>query len=298
MIMTYIFNFYSPLKNNIIYKYIMDESICKCIDFLPTNKHIPKNAFCGKKILIVGGTSGMGYEAGIMFSNLGASVVMTTRHKKCNNTIHGIKLIELDITSIDSIKQVVKKIKCVDILIANGGIFTGGRATDFSDVEMMKAFYAGGAGHINLIKEYLHQHPTHPTIICANIGDWVLKQPDCTTTPIDVNIGRLYYIMGKTCLYKFIVGFNAESKQKYPNVIVGFIATENAKTNFAKNSEYVNKCSHFTKKIKDEQEKIVENGMDPSIAGMAYVEYCYNHIQGNGKIGYYVKNPNNYLSQD
>lgn len=49
---------------------------------LPTGCNIPPKYFAGKRVLVIGATSGFGLEAAKLFKQYGASVVGTSRHPK------------------------------------------------------------------------------------------------------------------------------------------------------------------------------------------------------------------------
>ena len=72
--------------------------------------------FKKKNILIVGGSSGIGYHAAVLFSNLGGNVIITCKKNnslesfKKNNIDKKITIEQLDLTNEISIETLTKKI--------------------------------------------------------------------------------------------------------------------------------------------------------------------------------------------
>lgn len=90
--------------------------------------------FNGKTVLVTGASSGIGWEASLLFAEQGASVIGIARRKDLLESLHEkiiknngkITVIKCDITNqqqVDqAIQQVLNKIKCPDILVNNAGI--------------------------------------------------------------------------------------------------------------------------------------------------------------------------------
>ncbi len=99
--------------------------------------------FSGKKVLITGGVSGIGFETAKLFTELGATVTVTCKSKsnfeKFKKKIEkiGIKVEKLDLTNEISIEHLSSKINKLDILINNAVHLKGGieyRIENFADV--------------------------------------------------------------------------------------------------------------------------------------------------------------------
>ena len=99
--------------------------------------------FRKKNILIVGGSSGIGYEAAILFAKLGGNVIVTSKKNKSledfskKNNIEKIKIMQLDVTNEISIERLTDNITSLDILVNCAAIVKGGveyRIENFSDV--------------------------------------------------------------------------------------------------------------------------------------------------------------------
>jgi len=81
-------------------------------------------SLANKKILITGASSGIGKATAILFSNLGAGVIITARNSKMlEETFSQLKphanhrQIIADLTSVDDIKKLVTEIDSIDGLV-------------------------------------------------------------------------------------------------------------------------------------------------------------------------------------
>lgn len=95
----------------------------------------------GKRVLITGGTSGIGYAIADKFLSEGASVVITGRNnerldeavKKLEGNVHPLIWDVTDLSIVDDkIKETVKLLGGLDILINNAGIYS---STPFDRVD-------------------------------------------------------------------------------------------------------------------------------------------------------------------
>ena len=254
---------------------------------------IPKNTFQDYKVLVNGGSTGISRSTCKMFKKLGAKVTATTRNLHKYKKITGITFLQCNIKNVKQIYELLEDVGQVDIIICNGGNFTGGRVSNFSPKNITDSINAAGGGYISLINKYCELHPNSKTIICANVGNWVLLNDNTGLKPIKEDIGRCYYSVGKTLLYKYIKAFPTENGSSYHRITLGYIATENVKTNYAKNAKYIGENS-LVSQLKKENSDIVKNGMNKRIAARAYIEFCLLALNNENDVGYYVKNPNNY----
>lgn len=108
----------------------------------------PNSLLLGRKAIITGGTSGIGYQIAISFLKAGAEVLITGRSQKriddaiskiCSlnadyaSRVYGIEMDITDIENMENIFQLVlKKIGRVDILVNNAGL-TGGHINDCTE---------------------------------------------------------------------------------------------------------------------------------------------------------------------
>ena len=99
--------------------------------------------FSKKNILIVGGSSGIGYHAAVLFSKLGGNVIVTYKKNKSleefkkKNNNGNIIIEQLDLTNEISIGNLTEKIRSLDILVNCAALVKGGveyRIENFADV--------------------------------------------------------------------------------------------------------------------------------------------------------------------
>ncbi|OON98882.1 MAG: short-chain dehydrogenase/reductase [Epulopiscium sp. Nele67-Bin004] len=115
-----------------------------------------------KTVVITGTSSGIGKATAIKFANEGYNVVATMRspEKETELTKHeNIKLLKLDVSKEDSIKQAVEEIKnqysSIDILVNNAGYALTGPLELSSDAQIRAEFDVNVFGLINCIREFL-----------------------------------------------------------------------------------------------------------------------------------------------
>ncbi len=113
-----------------------------------------------KVVLITGGSSGIGKSVGDFLSSKGFVVYGTSRNpERYPNT--GFKLIALEVTDSDSIKNAVDQIitleNRLDILINNAGAGITGPIEEIPDNEIRRNFETNLFGPINMIKAVLPQ---------------------------------------------------------------------------------------------------------------------------------------------
>ncbi|EGG19850.1 Oxidoreductase [Cavenderia fasciculata] len=99
-----------------------------------------------KVVVITGASSGIGRSLALTFHNYGFKVFATSRNiERMNDMLEmGIKVLELDVTSQDSIEQTIKGIVEVegriDILINNAGITMFGPAIEVPMIDLRTLF--------------------------------------------------------------------------------------------------------------------------------------------------------------
>jgi 3-hydroxybutyrate dehydrogenase len=80
----------------------------------------------GKRVLITGGGSGVGENLAVGFSQAGAEVVISGRRKEAllgvAERTRGVRVVQADVTSEDSVKAMFETAGSCDIVIANAGM--------------------------------------------------------------------------------------------------------------------------------------------------------------------------------
>ncbi len=113
-----------------------------------------------KKVLITGCSSGFGLLTAVRAAQAGYEVVATMRNlQKAEPLKRGLadagvsaRIEKLDVTSPESISEVVEKAGPVDILINNAGILITGSFLDITDEEMRRVFETNYFGVVNLTR--------------------------------------------------------------------------------------------------------------------------------------------------
>ncbi len=121
-----------------------------------------------KKILITGCSSGFGFQAAKYLAEKGHHVYATMRNTNSSNKEAAenlkkyaaeknlkIEVIELDVTSNESVKAAMTKIPTVDVLINNAGRGFGGPIEAFSAAECLAQLDLNIVGNIRMAKAVL-----------------------------------------------------------------------------------------------------------------------------------------------
>ena len=121
-----------------------------------------------KKILITGCSTGFGYDSAIYLAEKGHEVYATMRNINDKNkeaatklkklaTSKGLKLevIEMDVTSDESVAAAMTKIPTVDVLINNAGRGFGGAVEAFTSAECLAQLDLNIVGNIRVAKAVL-----------------------------------------------------------------------------------------------------------------------------------------------
>jgi short-subunit dehydrogenase len=121
-----------------------------------------------KKILITGCSTGFGYDAARYLAEKGFHVFATMRNVNGKNSesasnlkklaeSKGLKLevIDLDVTSDESVKSAMKKIPTVDVLINNAGRGFGGPVEAFTSEECLAQLDLNIVGNVRMAKAVL-----------------------------------------------------------------------------------------------------------------------------------------------
>ena len=115
-----------------------------------------------KKILITGCSSGLGLLTAVGAAKLGYETIATMRNLKKSQPLQNAldaenlsaRIEELDVTSPESITQLIEKIEPVDVLVNNAGILITGSFLDQTDEEMRRIFETNYFGVVNMTKAF------------------------------------------------------------------------------------------------------------------------------------------------
>lgn len=117
-----------------------------------------------KNILITGASSGIGKATAILFSELGANVIITARnegkldetYKALNHSIHHLK-INADLTQVNDIKSLVKLLPAIDGIVHCCGKVMPVPVKFIKESQLQDVFSVNYFSAVNLISELLMQ---------------------------------------------------------------------------------------------------------------------------------------------
>jgi NAD(P)-dependent dehydrogenase (short-subunit alcohol dehydrogenase family) len=117
-----------------------------------------------KNILITGASSGIGKATAILFSELGANVIITARnqekldetYKALNPSIHHLK-INADLTQVNDIKSLVKLLPAIDGIVHCCGKVMPVPVKFIKESQLQDVFSVNYFSAVNLISELLMQ---------------------------------------------------------------------------------------------------------------------------------------------
>jgi short-subunit dehydrogenase len=215
-----------------------------------------------KVILITGASSGIGKSTAELLTQKGFIVYGTSRKPKVEE-LDGYRMIALDVTQEDSIKEaietIVNKEKRLDVLINNAGMGITGPVEDTPTSEMKKVFNTNFFGAIDVMKAVL------PVMRKQGSGKII------NVTSIAGYMGLPYrgiYSATKGALELTVEAIRMEVKEfgiEVTNVAPGDVATNIAAgryhTPVFENSAYKEKYQANL----DLMDSHVDNGMDPII---------------------------------
>lgn len=117
-----------------------------------------------KKIVVTGASSGIGQAAAILFSNLGADVIITARNKeKLNETLNKLKpnpnhlMFSADLTSPDDIKTMISNIPSIDGLVHCCGKVLPVPVKFIKQEQLQDVFAVNYFSAVNVVSELLKQ---------------------------------------------------------------------------------------------------------------------------------------------
>jgi len=117
-----------------------------------------------KNILITGASSGIGKATAILFSELGANVIITARneekldetYKALNHSIHHLN-INADLTQVNDIKSLVKLLPAIDGIVHCCGKVMPVPVKFIKESQLQEVFSVNYFSAVNLISELLMQ---------------------------------------------------------------------------------------------------------------------------------------------
>ena len=222
-----------------------------------------------KIILITGGSSGIGRSIASFLSSRNDYIVYGSSRSIENHKNLNFNLIQLDVTSIDSINacidKVISKHGKLDILINNAGVGITGPMEETPNEEIEKHFKTNLYGPINIMKKVLPHMRKNNSGLIINI------------TSIAGHIGtpfRSIYSAGKSSLDIISETLNMEVKDFNINIVC--VAPGDYLTNISKGRFHspIIKDSSYEASYKSSLDKMNDNikkGADPiKVAKLIY----------------------------
>ena len=222
-----------------------------------------------KIILITGGSSGIGRAIASFLSSRDDYIIYGTSRNIENHKNLNFNLIQLDVTSIDSINacidKVISKHGKLDILINNAGVGITGPMEETPNEEIEKHFKTNLYGPINIMKKVLPHMRKNNSGLIINI------------TSIAGHIGtpfRSIYSAGKSSLDIISETLNMEVKDFNINIVC--VAPGDYLTNISKgrfHSPIIKDSSYETsyKSSLDKMNDNIKKGADPiKVAKLIY----------------------------
>lgn len=132
----------------------------------------------GQRVLVTGGSKGIGLATAISFAREGAHPVLVSRSaatlEKASDTVAretGVTPTTLacDLSTADGVAALVAQMGAIDILVNNAGAIPGGALADVDDARWRQAWELKLFGYINLIRAVLPQMQQRGHGVIANI---------------------------------------------------------------------------------------------------------------------------------
>ena len=131
-----------------------------------------------KRVLITGGSKGIGLSIALAFAEEGAHPVLVSRHK--SNLDHAVgeikqrtsivpEVIEQDLGAAGAAEQLYAQVGSIDVLVNNAGAIPGGSLHDIDEVKWRAAWELKLFSYINLTRVYLADMEQRGSGVIANI---------------------------------------------------------------------------------------------------------------------------------
>jgi NAD(P)-dependent dehydrogenase (short-subunit alcohol dehydrogenase family) len=132
----------------------------------------------GQRVVITGGSKGIGLAVALSFAKEGATPILVSRTlASMQNAAQEIKaqsgvdceLIVADMGARGSAKALIEQCAEIDILVNNAGAIPGGSVLDIDEDRWREAWELKVFGYINLVREVLPQMQSRKKGVIANI---------------------------------------------------------------------------------------------------------------------------------
>ncbi len=198
-----------------------------------------------KRVLITGGSSGIGKESALFLANSGYDVFVGTREPKRLQEVKCSTLtpIFLDITSTKSIDLALKSVGDIDILINNAGYGLVSTIEDMCEEEMYNLFNINLFGLLRVSKAVIPTMRKNRSGIIINISSFLGK---IGLPLLSLYNSSKYAVEGVTDSLRYeLKDFNI----RVHSIMPGFFDTNFARENLVVNSQVFSKDSPYKKLV-------------------------------------------------
>lgn len=148
-----------------------------------------------KKVIVVGGTSGLGLEVGKLFFEKGAMVYATGQSQK--NLPAGLHFLPFRVTEhparlSEDLDEIVADLPPMDIFVHAAGFFEKGHLDDLSDAHMAKVLNVGILAPAMLLRRLLLKQKTLSGFIAmTSTSQWIPRELEPTYTASKAGLAML-----------------------------------------------------------------------------------------------------------
>ncbi len=207
-----------------------------------------------KTVLVTGASSGMGRATALYLAQKGYLVYAGTRSpsKLSNIKLENIHVVELDITSSQSIQKAISSIDKIDILVNNAGYGLVSTVEEMNEEEMYNQFNVNVFGLLRVCKAVIPLMRQEQSGVIINISSFLGKIGLPLLTMYN---SSKYAVEGVTDSLRYEL---RDFSIRVHSVMPGFFNTQFARSNLVTNLETFDKNSPYAKLVANLAPNIIE----------------------------------------